>query len=118
MFDAQDIRLEYVSSVIDYLKHLTTLSTGSIVLMATFWEKLSAKPEWKSAVTISITGFIVSILSASIVHTFFVLFVLPGKEEPEVIKFVGGMSLLFTWSGFLAGVVGLAAFTIKNVPRK
>ena len=34
----------------DYLKHLTTLSTGSILLIATFLEKLFSQPRWKAAV--------------------------------------------------------------------
>ena len=36
--------LERVKFDTDYLKHLTILSTGSIVLIAAFAEKLSTKP--------------------------------------------------------------------------
>lgn len=54
----------------EYLQYLTTLSTGSILLIATFWEKLSAKPAWKPAVALSLAGFMLTVLSSTFVYTY------------------------------------------------
>ena len=52
--------IEQTKALIEYFKHLTTLSTGSIVLITTFLEKLFANPSWRLAVVISIAGFMLS----------------------------------------------------------
>ena len=39
--------LEKVPNFYDYLKHLTTLATGSVVLLATFAEKFPAAASWR-----------------------------------------------------------------------
>ena len=111
-------RLQFINSFIDYLKHLTTLSTASIVLMATFWEKLSAKPILKSAVAVAICGFMISVLGSVMTHTIFVIYEIPGRTVNDLAAFIGGLGLLFTWLGFLIGISSLAAFAIKNILRK
>jgi hypothetical protein len=48
----------------DYLQHLTTLSTGAVVLIATFREKFAPHPHWRPAVFVSLVGFLLAILGS------------------------------------------------------
>jgi hypothetical protein len=119
MLDEQLV-ISNFSAVIDYLKHLTTLSTGSIVVIATFWEKIGKKGQLKSTVITSIVGFSVSVLSAVIAHTLLIVYERPGSisQSPKWVYSLGGLSLLGTWVGFLIGIIGLAYFALKNLAQK
>ena len=102
--------------VIDYIKHITTLSTGSIVILATFSEKLKASRFRKSAAT-SLVGFVLSILSATLVYTYALIFEAPGgsfESTPEHAKIVGGLALIIMWLSFLVGITFLAKFAFSN----
>jgi hypothetical protein len=57
----------------DYLKHLTTLNTGSILIVATFLEKLFEQPKWNVLVGVSLVSFIVSIIGCITTHLFSVI---------------------------------------------
>ena len=67
--DKELIEIELSKHVQDYLKHITTLSTGSIVLMATLWEKMSTNAELLGSITVAIVGFQASIIGAILVMT-------------------------------------------------
>jgi hypothetical protein len=102
---------------IDYLKHITTLSTGSILLIATFLQKFNA-PLWRWALIISILGFMASVLASVIDYTVIVEVDVHKKysEQPLVIILIGIVARLITWVGFLVGILSLAVFAIKNLP--
>ena len=102
----------------DYLKHITTLSTGSILLIATFLEKLFAQPRWKAAVLTSLLGFLASVLGSTIGLSGVVirskkLVWTKAEDDIETNLMVAGT--LAAWLGFLVGIVGLTAFTIRNL---
>jgi hypothetical protein len=110
--------VEFYKAYIEYLKHLTTLSTGSIILIATFLEKLFAQPIWKFAVFISLSGFMLSVLSSVIAYTLIVYFEFPGspiEKSPGWVVNLGGTGVLFTWIGFLIGILSLATFALRNI---
>ena len=50
-------KLESYRAERDFYKHLTTLSTASVVLIATFLVKVFPNPEWKELVNTSMSGF-------------------------------------------------------------
>jgi hypothetical protein len=109
---------EYLKAFFEYLRHLTTLSTGSIVLIAAFLEKVFQKPLWKAAVVVSLLGFMVSVLSSVVVYTILIIFEYPapGKnlKTPEWADVLGGTGTLLTWVGFLIGILSLAVFAVRN----
>ena len=43
---SQETNIEEIKFLADYVKHLTTLSTGSILIVATFLEKLFASLDY------------------------------------------------------------------------
>ena len=110
---------EFIKALIEYWKHLTTLSTGSIILITTFLEKLFQNPLWKTAVIISLIGFMVSVLSSIIAYTIAVIFELPEtrEETPDWASTLGGLGLIFTWVGFLTGILSLAVFALRNLVK-
>jgi hypothetical protein len=114
---SQSDRIERYKVGLDYLKHTTTLSTGSIVLIATFLEKLFAKPFWKSVIVVSLVGFMTSVLTSTIAYTLVLAFRFPGEWEsdsPGWPHSITGISVFFTWLGFVVGILSLAAFAIRN----
>lgn len=55
---------EIIKYQFDYFKHMTTLSTGSILIIIAFLEGIFKKPEGIFAVIISIFCFLVSLIGA------------------------------------------------------
>jgi hypothetical protein len=114
--DISVYEIEFHKSFYEYLKHISTLSTGSILLLAAFLEKLFLQPEWKFLVGVSIGGFLVAVISTVISYTLF-LFHFPGRriEQDQWEEKVFTSSVLIAWLGFLTGVIALAFFILRNL---
>ena len=111
--DAEKKDAEVTKICIDYLKHLTTLSTGSLILIVTFIEKIFLHPEWKVLVAVAIGALLVSIVSAVLAMTAFVGAI---HYPPEgSLKLLGASGLVGTWLGFLVGMTSLTVFAIRNL---
>lgn len=110
-------RLEREKIHIEYMKHLTTLSTGSIILITTFLEKLFVTPLWKPILITSIMGFMVSILSSVADYTIAVEVDIYRKasEQSAVPLLLKLVARPLAWLGFLTGTLGLAVFAIRNL---
>lgn len=100
---------------IDYIKHLTTLATGAIVVLSTFLEKLFAQPEWTFLVGVALGGFLASLISAVFAHTALV-HILYRPQEPnrrdERQAWIASVAQFVT---FLFGMVALSIFAIRNL---
>jgi hypothetical protein len=107
---------KHVELSIDYFKHITTLSTGAIVIIAAFVEKLAQYPRCRFLLPIAIGGFAVSIVAAVIAHTYEIDRVLNDtlviENRFELLVSLG--SLLAMWIAFLVGIVSLAIFAACN----
>src|SRR5689334_1487014 len=68
-------------SFYDYLKHITTLSTGSIVLLATFAEKFPKDAAWRPLLGVAMGGFLASVLAALVCMFFSIRH--RSEEEPQ-----------------------------------
>ena len=103
----------------DYLKHLTTLSTGSILLIATFLEKLFSQPRWKAAVITSLLGFLASILGSTIGLSGVVIgskqLLSTSRSDDPITSNLIAAGTIAAWIGFCVGIIGLTAFTIRNL---
>jgi hypothetical protein len=110
---------QYVNAqkvVFDYLKRLTTLGTGSIVLLTIFLERFALRLEWSFLLGIALVSFTVSIFTF-VLSAFGV--VLSIRRTPEKI----GIKLEnFTSCNFVLGPLGfslrvgtLTVFAIKNL---
>ena len=114
MAEPKSHEIESHKLVLDYLKHLTTLSTGSIVLLVAFLEKIFLQPRWKFLVIISISAFAVSVLASVIVHTIFVTHNPGIRDFGEGLGNVGGIAMIIGWIAFLIGIAALSSFAVRN----
>jgi hypothetical protein len=100
--------------VFDYIKHITTLDTGSIILLALLLEKFFKTPQWKFLITVSFFGFSLSIIAL----TFAAFGIIRSIRTPldistGLIKYTS-WSFLLGISSFLVGILSLAVFAGKN----
>jgi len=105
----------------DYFKHLTTLSTGAVVLIATFLEKFAPHPHWRPAVIVSLLGFLAAILGSVAVMTGVTgLAVNAPNRGPEAggswVRRATAVGMLAAWLGFVVGITALTIFALKNLP--
>jgi Na+-transporting NADH:ubiquinone oxidoreductase subunit NqrE len=98
----------------DYLKHVTTLSTGSLVLMVTFLEKLISKRQWGFLVDVSFVSFLVSIVSAVAAMTA-ILELMHDQDKKGFARKLGALGFVGTWLGFTSGVTSLTLFALGNL---
>ncbi len=102
----------------DYIKHLNTLSTGSIVLLVTFLEKLFSQPEAKFLIAVSLISFLISIIGGISVKTVFTFVAFNQSDEDDVSERANslrGIGIILLWLGFLIGISSLALFGILNL---
>ena len=111
-FSAEAPKLAY-----DLYKHLITLDTGSIVLLATFLDKFFKQPEWKGAVVLCLCSFGISVLGCLVILVSLMIDVrLKGTfgQTPKQARYIFS-GLVCAWGGYLIGLGSLIAFIIKNL---
>jgi hypothetical protein len=101
----------------DFLKHLVTLSTGCILLMVTFLEKLFHQPKWKFLVVVSLVSFGVSIIGSLTTHFLSILNIDRARDKPigTWMALFGILCVVLSFGGFLTGLVALIVFGAKNI---
>lgn len=109
-YHAEGLKLHF-----DTFKHLTTLSTGSIVIMSVFLEKLIMQPEWKALVIVSLSGFILSIIGAVLTMMVFAAAYQKGGEANDFEVYLGLRGVATSAVGFLLGIIALTVFIIRNL---
>lgn len=117
----------------DLVKHIATLDTAAIVVMASLLDRFSAAPSSKFLVQIAFASFGVSIIGV-VIHQFNLLTMhynllspfprwvdTPQDSDGSIRKlikpFMRGYwsSLLFALAGFLTGLLALIFFAIENL---
>jgi hypothetical protein len=92
-------------------KHLTTLSTGAILILATLLETVFPNPQWSFLIIIVLTGFIVSTVGAVRMMFHVAGSVMELREQTTTAERVG---FLITTLGFLVGIIGFVVFAVRN----
>jgi hypothetical protein len=107
--------IETQKIVFDYIKHITTLDTGSIVLLSTLLENIFPNANWKPLIVVVFAGFSISIGSLTLCG----FGIIRSIRTPESIG--TGLVRFTTYTfilgllAFLVGLVSLAIFTILNL---
>ena len=99
----------------DLFKHLGTLSSGSIVLMATFMTRFAEKPEWSFLIALALAGFVVSIAGSLVVMMTFAEAVHKGGTAPDDTQTVGSALAAISAFAFVGALLCLALFVFKNL---
>jgi hypothetical protein len=93
-----------------YIRHLNSLSTGSILLITIFLEKVFTQPKWKGLIAVSLGGFLCSLICGAALYTVLTYDEERGGFRPFAVKILVAM-----WVAFLVGMAALAAFALKNL---
>ncbi|ENM5899774.1 hypothetical protein LV192_004063 [Vibrio mimicus] len=112
-------RKAYLKDIIEFLKYLSTLSTGSMMLMVAFLDQLKLLEPHQSYLRYSFIAFIVSIVG-SVLGYAVILFVelKEGSEKREtkaVNACVGLLGVSINFLGFIAGIVFMGMFAVFNL---
>jgi len=101
----------------DYLKHLTTICTGSILLIIAFLEKLFTSPQWKPLIAFALVAFLIAIALCA----FSMLTILDKVSEKKSKKTRDSAEsltiglLLIALIFYVLGIMSLVAFGVKNI---
>jgi hypothetical protein len=106
------MNVEQVKLIHDHTKHLSTLSTGSLVLMITFYEKLGNPTQWRFLLAIALIGFVLTILAATTAQVGTIDFADPEHKKRDVAT---GISFMVSWLSFCIAIVALCVFGVKNI---
>jgi hypothetical protein len=99
----------------DSFKHLTTLSTGSILILVTFLDKVVKSPHWHALVPISVLGFLVSVVTSVAVLFTYASLHFEDAYVQRVVEKWGGRAAMVAIGGFLVGVLALVVFAMRNL---
>jgi hypothetical protein len=114
--NSKNYELDRFKNAAEYIKHITTLSTGSIVIIVTFITKLTSGITLRLAVVIAVLGFVSSVVFATVLYSLAILYFHPGDEEaPSWLDSTMGRLMLLTVVAFLVGVISMACFAIANI---
>jgi hypothetical protein len=116
--DPRQNQTEYYKAVFEFHRHLISLSTGSVLLISVFLEKLFTQPKWKALVIVALSSFLLSIIASVITYTLYIEN-MPGNQDgqnwPSGQEAIAGLSLIVSWGCLLLGLLALSAFTIRNL---
>jgi len=104
----EGLKLQY-----DFFKHLTTLSTGTILLLVTLIEKLFITPEWKLLVPIALSSLLVTVIS-SLYNMVTISSAIEIDEVDEEDEYSLYKTFLVAAGSFLIGLISIAVFVGKN----
>ena len=106
--------LEEQKTVLDYVKHITTLGTGSIVLLATLLDKIFTAPEWTILVQFTFASFVLSIIFLTLAAFGIIRSIrTPANVSAGLADFTA-WSFILGLAGFLGGILLLAVFAVRN----
>lgn len=101
----------------DLFKHITTLSTGTLLILITFLERLFQNPTWKFLVSISFTS-LVFVIVLSLVLMFLIAGGIGEFGELQEREYkINRWIFIFTIGFFVVGIISFVAFALVNFNR-
>ena len=110
-----DAAVDYLKAVIDHFKHLTTLSSGFILVMATFIEKFFQTPDWQLLFVTSFVCFIFSALFSVFGQASFIDLLANIADWRTRNARLNQTITVLAWALFMLGILTLVVFTVKNL---
>lgn len=101
--------------VFDYIKHLTTLNTGAIAILAIFLEKFFKSPHYKIVIILSFVVFIISIVFLSLSALGIIRSIrTPSDVSDGLVRFTS-LNFILGIISFIVGILSIAILVIKNM---
>jgi hypothetical protein len=101
----------------EYLKHITTLAAGSLILLTTLIEKIFSQYDYKWALVVSLVSLLISIISSVVSFTALAIsyqFWEEGDTPQRWLDDTAGVSFLLSFLSFAVGMLFLGVFSITN----
>jgi len=109
-------RGEQYKALFDHIKHIATLSTGTIVILFTLLQNFVKQPVARDLVKASVVSFLLSIVTGAIL--FGILAVRFPRRGAEQLSETEGKTvasfLLLAWASFVVGISCLGIFFWMN----
>jgi hypothetical protein len=102
---------------IDVIKHVTTMSTGTLVLTVTLLDKLFHSPRFLSLFAVSLFCLVASIVGGFVLQTHCVMEVESGEYDSKVTAWAV-ISFVALCGGFVGGLILLTLFILLNLVGK
>ena len=107
---------EHAKAIFEYLKHLSTLTTGSILLITTFLEKLFKSPQWPWLVGLAVGSLFLCLVSCTATYSVLLskfprndrVLTASSLSRLEIFLYAGGMWV--AWFTLLLGIGAIALF--------
>ena len=107
-------KIEKTKILYDFLKHLATLSTASIILMATWLGRLVTPPKWRVLIVISFVGFVISLIGI-VQAQYACIDRWHGLDKGgDATKYVF-RAVKMAIAGFFVGLISIVLFAVKNL---
>lgn len=117
--NGDELFIETQKTLIDYIKHITTLGTGSIVLIATFLEKIFTEAVGINLVIVSISSFMISIFFLLICGFAVILSMRTPDPKEMPANLISITTVIFMLGAFffIIALTCLTTFTIINLQK-
>jgi hypothetical protein len=110
----QKSRQEGQKLLYDSVKHLTTLSTGSILILIALLEKFFKTPEWPYLIAVGFLSLTLSTLGSVITMIILSNSVFYFREDVELGSKKGALVFYFSLGAFILGIGSIVFFALKN----
>ena len=105
---AAEEQREKHKAVSEYLRFMTTLSTGSLVLLASFLDKITSQPELGAPIRNAFVGFTIWVVACVIAYSVITLNF--GSNISGWKGTLVGVAVYAAWIGFLFAIIELMNF--------
>jgi len=105
-------RVESAKLFYDFFKHITTLSTGTLIVLTALLDKLFESPVWMSLVVIVFVFLLISITTSLISMIYMAKHVqdrITGQELDSAAKYIGASII-----SFMLAIAALSIFATKK----
>lgn len=99
--------------IVDLAKHMTTVSTGSVVILGTFLDKLFPHPVAKLCIYIALVGFVITIILCLFAFALAVDVAGGRQRYDKIIDLIEGI-MVFAFFAFAISLVALVWFFMAN----
>jgi hypothetical protein len=106
-------KLDAAKLTVECVKHLATLSTGSILLVVAFLEKLFKVPKLKWCIVVSLAAFVLTILTSLVL--FFISVQQVEDDFANQDSLLTSVVFLGMFGAFVIGIVSLVIFFVANL---
>jgi hypothetical protein len=111
---------ELLKAFCDFLKHQTTLATGSILILTGLFEKVFTRPNWRVLIATALICFVLTVVFAVRAYILVITHQFKTNQRGNDWAWEEDWNNIlsfgqFAWRTFLLGILFLAVFAVRNL---